>query len=61
MEWISYFGAFCILKSLIFHNFASLFRLIIIKKDQIALYGCMEKDQDDIINDITSGEYKYGF
>ena len=21
----------------------------------------MEKDQDKIINDVTSGEYKYGF
>lgn len=61
MERKSNFGAICILKSFIFHNFASLFRLIIIKTGQISLYGCMEKDQDDIINDITSGEYKYGF
>ena len=33
MKGNSYFGAIYILKSLIFHNFASLFRLNIIKED----------------------------
>ena len=60
-------------KSSIFVNFAFLFRLNLIKLITNQYYHCyyyriillrnnqMDKDQDKILDEVTSGEYKYGF